>query len=668
MPASHAQTARMAPLYEQSLNTAAAELKYERSTQLVDILSKDEDIRKLRFNIHILADDNDELRELLAQEETRSEHFERLVNENLTRADDAEARLSDLEVALRSREHEVGALEAEKKALASSAADSETILTEKLALTRELSLLRPQVEHLKQQAASTEALMAEKLDLQRQLTNAQCDLENAKRDVKRAMAKRRNTGVEIAQEEQVEQLKRDLAKEKRARQRAEDAANATQMDVDVDEVRKELAREKRARQKAEEELEAAQENTQVEDVRKDLLKEKKAKARLEERVEELQEELEKEKKRVAKAAKQTSANAEADEQVEELRQELVAEKKERAKMEKMAEKRCTDLESQKTTLEEKLNQFRTKLRTTKEKLAETEAELAAAQEETAAAKKGSKAAAANAKKRSAAQFDADATNIGTPGDGPAAKRSRKAAANVGEKSTFSMTPFLNKTASILPEDSDNEQDPDKPVESIEAPDDSPIVEKVAAPKQKKQPLATADANAQKPKAAPRQRKQKVVKPQLELITEEEDVHSQGQENAPAVKPVGHKLKTKTADGPVDAEKAQKQKKRKSLVDFATFNKPEEAKKVQSKKSRKLGGTGKTLFDEEEEAPAKPLAGRTLLGGRGFGGLAPGAKKAGGFLGANKIGSSLLLTAQDGSGFQFSPLKRRKGNLDDTLRG
>ncbi|KXT09166.1 hypothetical protein AC579_7287 [Pseudocercospora musae] len=661
----------MALIQDLSLSTAAAELKYERSTHLVDIISKDEDIRKLRFEMHVQADDIDELRDLLAQEESRSEHFECILNENLTRADDAEARLSDLEMQLRSRDHELGALEAEKKALATSAADSTNILTEKLALTRELSLLRPQLEHLKQQAESTETLVTEKLELQRQLTNVQCELENAKRDVKRAMAKRRNTGVEIAQEEQVEQLKRDLAKEKRARLRAEDAANATQMDVDVDEVRKELAREKRARQKAEEELEAAQENTQVEDVRKDLLKEKKAKAKLEERIEELQEELEKEKKRVAKAAKHTSTNAEGDEALDEFRQALAAEKKERAKVEKQAEKQSSDFESQKATLEEKLNQFRTKLRTTKEKLKQTEADLAAAQEEAAAqpAKTGGKAAA-NTKKRSAAQFDADATNIGTPGDGPTAKRGRKATANVGEKSTFSMTPFLNKTASILPEDSDSEHDPDKPIESIEVevPAESPIVEKAAATKQKRQPLATADANAQKPKPAPRQRKQKPVMPQLELITEEEDVHSQGQENAPAVKPAGQKLKTKTADGPVDAEKTKKQKKRKSLVDFATFNKPEEAKKVQSKKNRKLGGTGKTLFDEEHEAPAKALPSRTLLGGRGFGGLALGAKKASGFLGASKIGSSLLMTAQDGSGFQFSPLKRRKGNLDDTLRG
>ncbi|KAM3413944.1 hypothetical protein BST61_g10614 [Cercospora zeina] len=669
-------------VHRHSLNTAAAELKYANSSHLVDVIGKDEDIRRLRFDVHILEDDNDELRELLGQEEARSDQFERLVNQNLARAEEAEARLSDLDDQLRTREQEIGTLRAEAKALESTAADSEAFLTEKLALTRELSILRPQLEHLKTQASNTEALMTEKLDLQRQLTEIQCELENARRDIKRAMAKRRNTGVEIAQEEQVEQLKRELAKEKRARQRAEEAAEVSQSDGNVDEVRKELAREKRARQKAEEELEAAQENTQVEDVRKDLLKEKKAKNKLEEQLESLQEELANEKKRSAKAVKQAgataTATAENDEQLEELRQELAREKKERAKAEKVAENHLAEVEAQRITLDEKLGQFRTKLRSTKEKLKETEAELEAVREKAAstATAPQAKKTAANTKKRTAATFDADATTLGTPGDGPTAKRGRRAPA-VGEKSSFSITPFLNRTASIAPESDHEEGDSDRDVphdKEVEVPATSPTAV-AASTKQKKLPLAPADSNAKVKKAAPRQRKQKAAAPMLDIVTEEpEDVHSQGQENAAAVKPAAAKtIKTKVHDGddpqnPTDAATKKKQKKRKSLVDYETFNKPEAAKKVQSKKNRKLGGLGKTLFDEEEEAaaPTKALPGRMVLGGRGFGAL--GAKKAGGFLGASKIGSSLLLTAQDGSGFQFSPLKRRRGNLDDTLRG
>ncbi|CAK4034740.1 Hypothetical predicted protein [Lecanosticta acicola] len=673
----------MAKLHEQSLQSAALELKYGRSSNLVEIISKDEDIRRLRFDINILEDDNDELRDLLVQEGDRSEKFEALVNENLARAEDAEARLVEVEQMLRIKEQEVGTLQAEAHALQTTAKDSEAFLTEKLALTRELSILRPELQHLKAQAANTEALMTEKLELQRQLSNIQCELENAKREAKRALAKRRNTGVEIAQEEQFEELKRQLAKEKRARQRAEEAADTTQMDTNVDEVRKELAREKRARQKAEEELEAAQENTQVEDVRKDLLKEKKAKAKLEESLENLREELEKEKKATARANKRADGVAGTDDQLDELRQELANERKERQKAAKAAQKAADEFEAQRATIDDKLAQFRTKLRSTKEKLKETEAELEAAREEAAAAaaqpaKKGAKAAPAavkNAKKRNAAQFDADATNLGTPGDGPAVKRGRKAAGGLGEKSTFSITPFLNKTTSIAPEspqeDDDEEADEaDRPVQSIE----SPTMEKAAATKEKKQPLApvsASESNIQK-KPAPRQRKQKAVMPALEMVTEEaEDVHSQGQENAPAAKP--SKVKTKTTDGPdpdKPAEAADKKKKkpRKSLVDFASFNAEPDVKKKE-KKSRKLGGIGKTLFDEEDEAaaPSKALPARTLIGGRGFGAFG-GASKKGGFLGASKIGSSMLMTAGDGSGFQFSPLKRKKGNLDDTLRG
>ncbi|EME42575.1 hypothetical protein DOTSEDRAFT_81413 [Dothistroma septosporum NZE10] len=646
------------------------ELKYAQSTHLVDIIAKDEDMRRLRFDIHILEDDNNELRDLLTQEEDRSNNFEVLVNENLARAEEAEARLQDAETMLRVREQEVGTLQAEAKALKTTVQDSETFLTEKLALTRELSVLRPELEHLKAQAASAEALMTEKLELQRQVSNMQCEVENVKRDLKRAQAKRRNTGVEIAQEEQVDDLKRQLAKEKRARQRAEQAAETTQNDSSVDDVRKELAREKRARQKAEEELEAALENTQVEGVRKDLLREKKAKQKLEETVESLREELGRERKVAARAAKRADATAETDEQLEELRHEFLAEKKERTKSEKAMQKAAEDFEAQKQLLDEKLGQFRTKLRSTKEKLKETEAELEAAREEAAESRKGAKAsvpAEKNTKKRSAAAFDADATTLGTPGDGQAAKRGRKAGAGIGEKSSFSMTPFLNKTASILPDSPADADDGERDEEEVDVP--TPTLEPA---KSKKQPLAPKPANDGniRRKHAGRPRKQKATLPALEMVMEEaEDAHSQGQENAPAAKSAT-KVRTKTTDGSDEQSgDVEKRKKRKSLVDFASFN-PEPEVKKREKKSRKLGGTGKTLFDEEEESavPAKALPGKMFLGGRGFGALGAGQKKASGFLGASKIGSSILMTAGDGSGFTFSPLKRRRGNLDDTLRG
>lgn len=650
---------------QQSLNSAALELKYTKNSHLVDIISKDEDIRRLRFDIHVLEDDNDELRDQLMQEQDRSDAFEKLVKENLLRAEDAEAQMQELETDLRQREQELQAVLAEKDALQHSSEDATAALTEKLALTRELSVLKPELEHLKAQAASTEALMTEKLALQRQLTEIQCEVENAKREAKRALAKRRNTGVEIAQEEQVEDLRRQLAKEKRARQRAEEAAESVEGDLQHDDIRKQLAKERKARQKAEEQLESAQDATQIEDIRKDLLKEKKAKAKLEESVENLQAELDREKKAAVRATKRADGNAQADDEAEDLRNELAKEKKERVKAQKAAQQAADEFEAQRATLDDKLNQFRTKLKSTKEKLKETEAELAAAREGAVPgpAKKSTAApkttvSKANPKKRNAAQMDPDdATTLGTPGDGPVGKRARKAAPGVGDKSTFSITPFLNKTTSVIQDDDEGD---------ASAAEDSP-----AAAKQTKQPLAQQPASKANvpPKKAPAQRKPKM--PALAMVTEENEP-AEGQENARPAKEQTLKIKTKTADGPEKPGDPTKKrpKQRKSLADFASFDPQPDVEKRQKK--RKLGGLGKTLFDEEDGEGAGAAGGglmkRGLFGTKVFGLL--GAAKKGGvgssFLGGSKAGTTLL-TAGDGSGFQFSPLKKGRRNLDDTLR-
>ncbi|KAK5696977.1 hypothetical protein LTR17_024135 [Elasticomyces elasticus] len=671
---------------EQSLTTSALELKYARSTHLIDIITQEESTRRLRFDLHILEDDNDELRDLLSREEERSDSFERYVHSNLIRAEEAEARLQDVEMDLRTREQELTTMRAEKEALQYNTVDLTAAVTEKLAMTRELSVLRPELEHLKTQAANAEVLMAEKLALQRQISEVQCEVENAKREARRALAKRRNTGVEIAQEEQMDELRRQLKKAERARVRAEEAADVTQADLSIDEVRKELAREKRGRQKAEQALEEAQQNSQIEDVRKDLLKEKKAKQKVEDALEALKGEVEKERKVAARADR----NAASDEQAEELRQALAKEKKARVSAERSVKLAAEEYGSQKAVLEDKLGQFRIKLRSSKteikEKDAELEAlkaELAAAGETKGAAKKAAtaatKAPAKNAKKRNATQLEVDATTLGTPGDGPAAKRSRKAAATVvggGDKSTFSVTPFLNRTMSVAPEGS---ADDDEEKSENEYADASPKPPAKKAATTKQQPLAVQSVNVPTKKAPAQQRKQKVGT-KLAMVTEEsEDVHSQGQENAN--KPATMKIKTKISDGPDDetstgAAAKNKKKIRKSIHDFAAFTAAvnDDDQPIIKQKKRKLGGLGKTLFDEEEEMAPKALPGRGLFGVKGanmnFGGLKKGGMGSSSFVtgGAKSRLGSTFMTAGDGSGFVFSPLKRARKGLDDTLRG
>lgn len=96
--------------YDQSLQSSALEIKYERSNHLVDIITKDESIRKLRFEVHVLEDDCDELRDLLAKEEDRSDKLERIVKDNLTRAEEAEAALTGVEDEMAAREQELSML------------------------------------------------------------------------------------------------------------------------------------------------------------------------------------------------------------------------------------------------------------------------------------------------------------------------------------------------------------------------------------------------------------------------------------------------------------------------------------------------------------------------------------------------------------------------------
>ena len=71
--------------------------------------------------------------------------------------------------------------------------DSTKLLTEKLTLTRQLSTLKPELEHLRAQAANQQSIIAEKLALQRQLATLEVELDSEKKTSKRALLKSNNT-------------------------------------------------------------------------------------------------------------------------------------------------------------------------------------------------------------------------------------------------------------------------------------------------------------------------------------------------------------------------------------------------------------------------------------------------------------------------------------------
>ena len=151
-----------------------------------------------------------------------------------------------------------------------------------------------------------------------------------------------------------------------------------------------------------------------------------------------------------------------------LRSELAKERREKEKARKEAEKELSSSETRKEVLESKLNQMRSKLRSTKEELKECQGQLAQAR--ATAVKVGSISArgdipANNPRKRAAMDMSTDGT-IGTPdgvaarGKRPAVKRGRMDQTMLGEKSMFSITPFLNKTVNMAPDTPAQEDEED----------------------------------------------------------------------------------------------------------------------------------------------------------------------------------------------------------------
>lgn len=349
-----------------------------------------------------------------------------------------------------------------------------------------------------------------------------------------------------------------------------------------------------------------------------------------------------------------------------VEEELASEKKDREKVSKKYETQLREAEGKTEDLEEQLERTKDRLKGTKAELKDAQAELKKCQSELEAARevsrnvaekpgKSASTKAIPARKRRVQELSIDDMSIGTPGPAEAAikrplKKRGAEHALLGEKSTFSVTPFLSRTKDVS-DDSINIPSPTAPTsaapapevrEAEEEPESAPVqeeeqaseaaseeppseTEKPAPPKAKKargRPKATATVNATDSETdVPASTKKRTAKPKkasaLEPVSEEPDASEAG-DVAPlkAKKSVEPKSKASTA-GALDGEV--------------------------KKKRRKLGGgPSKTLFDDEEDGeaaarPAKPQ-------------LAPGRKM--------KAHLGARVNAFSGEA-GFSPLKKQR---------
>jgi chromosome segregation ATPase len=564
-------------------------------------------------------------------------------------------------------------LQAELKALEDVTSDSDKILSEKLALSREISSLRPEVDHLRAQVESNSSLLSEKLALQRQLTTLQVELENEKRTSARTISKQ---GKKMEQDErlhsELEEVRRELTAEKKERLKAEAAVASAEKAVEK--VQADLESQQRATEKLEAKLEKlAKKDTKaskrdeandaaLDELRSELEQEKALRVKAEKalkragsdnaEVEQLREELELEQTARQKAEKALKKTSQQTDQAD-AQKVLEEEKRERKKQEKEYTKTLAELQGRNTILDDKLSAFREKLRTTKEKLKEKEAQLERVERaQTAPPAKEATKAAKNIRKRTAASVEPD-TMLGTPGDAVSKRFKRGASvAAMAETSNFSLTPFMNRTTAnitagspIVEEDEDEEENA------------API----KAPKLKASKPLAPSASA---KANPKPRKKTALSSVLTSVDEETPDPSSTTNNAAAPT----KIPLKDADNgttTLKPKKDSKAKPRKSLMSFANFT---EDPAPEKKKKRKLGGTnaGKTLFDEDGEDDALPQP-------AGLGALSSGK----GLFAARALGKSVLgkggnrpisggFGAMSEEAFAFSPLKKERRRVGDSI--
>ena len=538
-----------------ALESRTLELAYEKTCRQVGVVCDAERFRQLRVRTLTLEEDKDDLHTRLAQDNDRIEGLERF---NRRLQEDLEVCAGTLESAqgqLRIKSREVDTLkvltssrivkchrqadvlsQAELHSLHGVTMDSTKLLAEKLTLARELSALKPELDHLRSQAASHQSLLAEKLSLQRQLSTVQVELATEKRATQRALAK----------EGQLQ---------------AEDAKLGSRL--------------------------------------------------------------------------------------ESLQADLLRERRERQKVEREAQKDSVESGNRILILESRLEAFRNKLKSTKEHLKEAQTCLQTAQSSnegrsnhTSASGNPNKSLMGNPRKRGGAQMDAD-TILGTPGNLPAAKKSKRGSALIGEKSTFSITPFLNRTASVAPES----PPPDN------ASGDDEIYDKAS---DHLSGITSQKAESLKAISDPVNMSQtliNVVKASKVGMLQNSKTDIINSRAPPARKTKAAPILDQVAEENIENEESATIKSGPAAIRIssdATFHGGLEMKR----RKRKLlgGGLGKTLFDEDEGDALKDDQGM-LVSVRGIGALENGRLRV------SEIGSRKPVGSNVSTFGAISPLKK-----------
>ena len=104
------QTLTLHRQLQHSLRSASLELSLARSKHSVEVVVKDEDIRKLRVSQCLLESDNSDLHEQLEEEQARSDELESALDDALLNLDEQKAEGEAAQNQLRTQSREIANL------------------------------------------------------------------------------------------------------------------------------------------------------------------------------------------------------------------------------------------------------------------------------------------------------------------------------------------------------------------------------------------------------------------------------------------------------------------------------------------------------------------------------------------------------------------------------
>lgn len=397
-------------------------------------------------------------------------------------------------------------------------------------------------------------------------------------------------------------------------------------------------------------------------------------------IQELENKLMTEKRSNHRAIKEDKdTNDELEGRVSDLEKKLAAEKKDKDRVRKEGERALSEATAQHEVFEERLGTMKAKLREARDELKRCHAELAEARSSSIVSADVSERTVTlpAARKQLKKRRPEEATEVTMPtphAEEHKVKRAFKKRgldfAGVGEKSTFSITPFLNRTKALDDSTEDVEADEsyvpepkgvgpnpvgaeepslsdvDAEAEAAPEPTVKPakvrgrprkVLGEMSMPNATKHPRAKIDGRTKAPK-----------QDSIEGKVDEEAV--QDAENV-APNPATEKEEVATEKA-MPAKKAPIRKLKpsaKQSAEDATAAAAAAAAELEPKKKKRklLGGPNRTLFDDDEgDVPAKPLpTSRVALGG------------------ARKLGAAGALGVKRDAfaGKAFSPLKKdRRG--------